>query len=134
MSDPTDAALEELVTTETQELDVSSAPPSPSKRTPDALPIGANKAKKTQDDYRTGLKYIDWFLKEQNLPSFDKLTDKDVEADHLQNFIDNNMHWMAITQIKTPRGCSCCLVGFVEMVVRPRPWSIICVSVVAWNE
>jgi hypothetical protein len=115
MSDPTNsaavpspAAVEEivLVTTNTRELDEdeSSAPLSPSKRATNPLPIGAGKAKKTQDNYQTGLKYINWFLEEQNLPLFDNLNHKDVEADHLQNFIDNNMHWMVVTQFKTPMG------------------------------
>jgi hypothetical protein len=82
------------VTTETRELDEdeSSVPLSPGKWAPDPLPIEAGKAKKTQDNNRPGLKYINWFLEEQNLPLFDNLTHKDVEADHLQNFIDNNMH------------------------------------------
>ena len=60
MSDPTDATDEVLVTTESQEPDEEdeSPPLSPSKRTLVALPIGAHKAKKTQDNYRIGLKYI----------------------------------------------------------------------------
>ena len=33
-----------------------------------------------------------------------ELTDEDVEADHLQNFIDNLMYWMATTQFPTRVG------------------------------
>jgi hypothetical protein len=82
MSDPTDATHQVLVTTESQEPDEDESPPlSPSKRTPKALPIGANKAKKTKDNYRTGLKYINLFLEEKGLTKFDDLTNKDVEAE-----------------------------------------------------
>jgi hypothetical protein len=82
----------------------ASPPPSPSKRAPPALPIGAKKAAKTNDGYANGLKYIEMFLKAKELPSFSELTDEDVEADHLQNFIDNMMHWLATTQFPTRAG------------------------------
>ena len=83
MSGPTDATDEVLVTTESQEPDEDESPPlSPSKRTPEALPVGASKAKKTQDNYRIELKYINLFLEEKGLPKFEDLTHKDVEADH----------------------------------------------------
>jgi hypothetical protein len=82
----------------------TSNPPSPSNRAPPALPIGANKAKKTQDGYALGLKYSEMFLEKHNLPKFNELTDQDVEADHLQNFIDNTMHWLAATQFPTREG------------------------------
>ena len=87
MSDPTDATHQVLVTTESHEPDEDESPPlSPSKRTPEALPIGANKAKKTQDNCQTGLKYINLFLEEKGLPKFDDLTNKDVEADHCRTY------------------------------------------------
>jgi hypothetical protein len=77
--------------------------PSPS-RVPEKLPAGASKAKKTQDGYKNALNYINRFLTEKKLPAFDDLTPEDVEADHLQNWIENIMHWLALNQFKTHQG------------------------------
>jgi hypothetical protein len=79
-------------------------PPSPSKRAPGKLATGANKADKTNDGYNNAIKYTNRYLQEHSLPPFEELSEQDVEADHLQNFIDNIMHWLASMQFKTHSG------------------------------
>jgi hypothetical protein len=77
--------------------------PSPS-RVPVKLLAAANKTKKTQDGYKNGMNYINRFLTAKKLPAFDDLTPEDVEADHLQNWIENIMHWLALNQFKLRQG------------------------------
>jgi hypothetical protein len=60
--------------------------------------------KKTQEGYQNGLNYINKFLTAKNLPVFEGLTPEDVEADNLQNWIENIVHWLALTQFKTCQG------------------------------
>jgi hypothetical protein len=79
-------------------------PSFPSKRAPEKLDAGTNKADNTQVGYKTAEKYIERYLHENELPTFKELTKKDVEADHLQNFVENIMYWLTVTQFKTQSG------------------------------
>jgi hypothetical protein len=74
-----------------EELDEELEEEPPPSRVPEKLPAGANKAKKTQDGYKNGMNYINRFLTAKKLPAFDNLTPEDMEADHLQNWIENIM-------------------------------------------
>ena len=90
-----------VVTTGEAGEDASS--PSP-RGGPQKLPPGSHKAGSTQQNYSLGAKYINMWLEENHYPKFEDLSDEDVEADHLQNFIENIMYWLAVTPFKTSSG------------------------------
>jgi hypothetical protein len=99
-----DANEEDEFIVDDEELDEELEEEPPPSRVPEKLPAGANKAKKTQEGYKNGMNYINRFLTAKKLPAFDDLTPEDVEADHLQNWIENIMHWLALNQFKTRQG------------------------------
>ena len=107
MSDPSKSTPSNpyIAVTTTAENTTATAenPPSPSKYPP-KLAAGANKADSTRKGYEAGVKYINKWMGENNLPTFEDLTTEDVEADHLQNYIENIMHWLSVTQFPTPAG------------------------------
>ena len=79
--------------------------PSPTNREgPAKLPAGSHKSESTKKNYEMGVLYINKWLEENDYPKFEELADEDVEADHLENFIDNIMFWLAVTQFKTKSG------------------------------
>jgi hypothetical protein len=78
--------------------------PSPTTKHPQKLPTGANKADQTKKNYDCGVVYINKWMVENEHPLFEALTDEHVEADHLQNYMENIMHWLAITPFKTSSG------------------------------
>ena len=56
------------------------------------MPPGANNSKLTKMRYDVGVKYINKWMKESQHPPFDTLTSQDVEADHLQMYMENIFH------------------------------------------
>ena len=78
--------------------------PSPRNKAPTKLPAGSHKAESTQQNYKTAAKYIDLWLAENDHVTFEELTYEHVEADHLQNFVENIMFWLAVTPFKTNTG------------------------------
>eukprot|EP00956_Cyclotella_meneghiniana_P004276 scaffold5246_cov75-Cyclotella_meneghiniana.AAC.1 len=84
--------------------DPSQEDPSPRHKAPTKLPAGSHRAESTQQNYKTAAKYIDKWLAENDHVTFEELTYEHVEADHLQNFVENIMFWLAVTPFKTNTG------------------------------
>eukprot|EP00956_Cyclotella_meneghiniana_P042753 scaffold249312_cov72-Cyclotella_meneghiniana.AAC.2 len=73
------------------EEDPSEEDNSPRHKAPTKLPAGSHRADSTQQNYKTAAKYIYQWLAENDHVTFEELTDEHVEADHLQNFVENIM-------------------------------------------
>ena len=86
------------------EKDPSEEDNSPRHKAPTKLPAGSHRADSTQQNYKTAAKYINQWLAENDHVTFEELTDEHVEADHLQNFVENIMFWLAVTPFKTNTG------------------------------
>ena len=78
--------------------------PSPRNKAPTKLPAGSHRADSTQQNYKTAAKYIYQWLAENDHVTFEELTYEHVEADHLQNFVENIMFWLAVTPFKNSNG------------------------------
>lgn len=80
-------------------------PPSPTKnKAPVPMRAGHNQSDKTMDGYDTGVNYINEYLIDHEHPSFDELTEQDVEEDRLENYLENIFHLIATTNFPTPSG------------------------------
>ena len=60
---------------------------------------GANNSKLTKMRYDVGVKYINKWMKENQHPPFDALTSQDVEANHLQMYMEDIFHWLSATPL-----------------------------------
>lgn len=62
---------------------------------------GFGRSKKTLENYDGAIGFIDKYLAEKNFPPFKDLEDEHVEADHLENLIENIGWWFAETRFRT---------------------------------